>query len=643
MSAGTTPQSDRGEIISTSHTDAGQTLVLAAPQPLTIPMNPLTAAGKYMKDKFIKFTFDSFASRPGLRTALTKSERKGSMIRFECPEGGILLIGSTGNGKSSLGNFLIADSKNGEPAQGPFSVAHDNLPMTRDISRHHGSYEYTITDPHQISSQPIQIAFDFTVIDTPGINENDLEDAFHLVKIYEALQLVKSIKACLFVVKFDSKIDAQYRSTIQRYVELLPEVFQNVIIVVTEYLTDPRSVKLRQKRKISTEVVQKNILQEIKTSANLDYEPQIFLIDSMPVADEQIQENKAIRCDILRSICECEIVVNTQDMCFKKPHIFSLQDQLSVEHCMGEITGFKDSFITSASETTSDVMKEVFDEEIKIIQEERKKIPLSNELQKLDTANLVIVQNWKTFIPPSPRQLACNVKFRVKINPSILYKLKDYDIKYSPIFISADSSSSCHDYELSFCPTDAELNDAIPIESLSFSNKQQSDSIDGIASAESCLISQNDKPKATSQSVQSEKQFEPDAYDDPALEPKEGTLKDGILKDVNFQKGFTVIITFQTTSSNRYAARIVEIKEELKKVEKNINDFEENIKKFLNPAVSGSSCEVQPTEIQKDIEPFRNFVKTKTKEIQQLANNYMSLEEVKKRIASMRQPMQLGM
>ena len=70
----------------------------------------------------------------------------------------VLLIGSTGNGKSTLGNYLLAMGANDESER--FATAKDNKPQTQNVQ----SDKIAITDP-ALKYSSVHI----TVIDTPGL------------------------------------------------------------------------------------------------------------------------------------------------------------------------------------------------------------------------------------------------------------------------------------------------------------------------------------------------------------------------------------------------------------------------------------------------------------------------------------------
>lgn len=158
----------------------------------------------------------------------------------------VLLIGSTGSGKSTLGNFLIdPDDSSSTPA---FAVATDNKPMTKSTK----VADVPITATRDIENFTGEKAL--VIIDTPGLNESKSEDLLHMKDIIERLNKVKRIKACVFVVKFSAKIDQQYKDTIDYYSQLLPDLFKsNVLVVVTDYQTDKRSEAMRKRQRINVE------------------------------------------------------------------------------------------------------------------------------------------------------------------------------------------------------------------------------------------------------------------------------------------------------------------------------------------------------------------------------------------------------
>ena len=185
----------------------------------------------------------------------------------------VLLIGSTGNGKSTLGNFLINPN---DESREVFKTATDNLPQTQHT---------------KIACAPISgndSSKEITIIDTPGLNESKTKDLKHMMEVIQTLHNVKKIKACIFVVKFGSKIDQQYRDTVEYYQKLLPSLFsRNVLIAMTNYSSDKRSVDMRKRKKINVELIKNNFKKEIAKSASMSYIPILFAIDCLPFDEDE--------------------------------------------------------------------------------------------------------------------------------------------------------------------------------------------------------------------------------------------------------------------------------------------------------------------------------------------------------------------
>lgn len=294
----------------------------------------------------------------------------------------VLLIGSTGSGKSTLGNFLI-DPKVINPKEKKdkqfFKRGTTNLPKTRSVSR----VQFRDQDTRN----------NFTVIDTPGLNDSDIKDFKHMIQIVESLQSVDKVLACVFVVKFDSKIDIQYKTTVQYYRKLLPSLFdRNVIIVMTAYASHQYAIREREMNGTNVEQIKGNAIREIAESGNLSYDPLLFMIDSLPLDKEQLDLSKLERKAILSKIASLSPFYSKNLKVAKTPYL-KAQDKEKIREYEGKIASYREQF-----QQADQRLKEAFEkiqrkgEEIAEIDIEIKS--LTEELANKDNSELMEVINW---------------------------------------------------------------------------------------------------------------------------------------------------------------------------------------------------------------------------------------------------------
>ena len=234
---------------------------------------------------------------------------------------GILLIGSVGNGKSTLGNFLIDPS---ETKEKKFPIGHSVQPETQDVSWTDFPYN----------------GHTFTVIDTPGLNESAEKDLEHMGSLMNALNGMQGVSACLFCVKFNAKIDAQYKATVEYYSRLLPSLFEeNVLIIMTKYETSRRNEELRRKQGIDVDSVKQKCAMEIKDIARLAYLPRVFTIDSLPMDKKERDYSLGVREEILEYVQSLQPVTTKSLLVHKTKYVKKL-DEEAISRMLGEITGY---------------------------------------------------------------------------------------------------------------------------------------------------------------------------------------------------------------------------------------------------------------------------------------------------------------
>ena len=292
----------------------------------------------------------------------------------------VVLIGSTGNGKSCLGNFLLNNPGDEEEI---FRVAQDNVPTTKLTTMAYAHFDNIDGCPE----------FHLNVIDTPGLNEGIREDLQNMTGIIEKLQGLKEIGACILVVKFNGKIDAQYKETVKYYAKLLSSLFErNVIIVMTEYATHDAAVKLRKKQKLDVEGIKHNTVSEIMKCAGLKYEPMLFTIDCVPLDEDELESNLLVRYSIFQYLLSCCPLSISALRVAKTPFIIH-KDQEQISQYKGESDGYNDRLkkVNQKAERALSEFKKLDDE---VNCKTNELLGVQSKYDEKSTSELVTAQSW---------------------------------------------------------------------------------------------------------------------------------------------------------------------------------------------------------------------------------------------------------
>ena len=234
-----------------------------------------------------------------------------------------------------------------------------------------------------------------TVIDTPGLNEDDVQDFKHMIQIISMLHSISDseVSACVLVVKFDSKIDAQYKATVKYYRDLLPQLFErNVIIVLTMFDSSDKAKYAREQRGIDINRIKLNTVREIMDSGNLKFKPMVFMIDGLPLTDEDMVNDLQQRDAILGYISTLTPISTTRLRVAKTARMRE-KDDVKIAAINGEIDGYNNRLV-ELNRLAGEALDEFKIKQMRIGELESKLKEINDDLKEYDSSDTVTINSW---------------------------------------------------------------------------------------------------------------------------------------------------------------------------------------------------------------------------------------------------------
>lgn len=191
----------------------------------------------------------------------------------------VLLLGSTGHGKSSLANFLL----------------NPTMDHIWEKSTVVGEIRESCTRQCSLGSSGEEV-----VMDTPGLNESHQKDLPNMINVVKEAHKLGKAHAIVLVMKIDSRLDQNYKDTVQYYYDLygLEACSSSLVLVLTnfrhkdkQYAGDEGQAKIEKIVKQSSD--------DVKNFLGLEESPEVFCINSRPEDEEDLKVQLEVREKIL--------------------------------------------------------------------------------------------------------------------------------------------------------------------------------------------------------------------------------------------------------------------------------------------------------------------------------------------------------
>ena len=320
-----------------------------------------------------------------------------------CKSPMIILIGPSGSGKSTLGNFLL------DPSEEHIMGSHQAFPTARSAR----------PETQAISCKPSADG-EFLVVDTPGSIQSHTAELEFIVSLLQTIQDTGETFCSIVCAKFDSRMDSQFLANVKYFKELLPALFQtgNVVLAMTNFTTDSRSVKQRAMQGVKVGEVVSEATEAITEAAGLSCKPQAFCIDCLPMDASEREASLKIRRDIVDHVTQCmeqpsSISRDVTDLEVAKPPYLRQQDDSLLTSLDKEVLELHGKLVEAESS------REAIAEELEVTKETKNRLSydlmrMEDELKDIDSPDLTVTEEWKVSKPWKPCVLTESFDLKAK-------------------------------------------------------------------------------------------------------------------------------------------------------------------------------------------------------------------------------------
>eukprot|EP00927_Polykrikos_kofoidii_P029544 TRINITY_DN25546_c0_g1_i2.p1 TRINITY_DN25546_c0_g1~~TRINITY_DN25546_c0_g1_i2.p1 ORF type:complete len:495 (+),score=73.18 TRINITY_DN25546_c0_g1_i2:107-1591(+) len=329
----------------------------------------------------------------------------------------VCLIGSTGNGKSALGNFLLDPLEN---------------------HRENPTFKVGETNKSCTSSCSVQSKGLITVMDTPGLNESHSKDLQHMIGVVESLHKIQALHAVVLVIKFESRMDQTYQDTVKYYESLMgPAFVSNLIVVLTAY--DPAAKKYKRHGDPRVEM-EENIQKSVRSLLPLQSLPLVFSLDAMLESDDHINLHQDTRKQIIQHASK-QVPVQFEGLRVRKTPQIARDDEALAMKLEGQKSVMTD--LLASCEATPSAVKEQVNWLLQDIAHIDQEIATKRaDIKKYDNQDLHEVCRWSRSVQPAVFESSV-IKFRITTPNEI--QIRDKRVSYNEDYVRLEEDPSGND------------------------------------------------------------------------------------------------------------------------------------------------------------------------------------------------------